>query len=425
MPIRVECTRCQDVTHFADNDAGLAVACLSCGQHLRVPQMPKERPVVTPVVVPDEPPPLFANYKHDPDGGAVAPPVRQAARRAKRPAAGRSKWRAYGILLAVLGVGAMAVTYEVQRRRSASAVAQPDPRRSAPAATQPVQVVVASVKQPAPSKPAPGVIEKAPAVKPALASFETRPQPASTGRPYTPVNAPVGFVGLERLEYTGRLLADSYNAAAGVYGGDNVRSNGRLLSNGEILLAGDGELRGFAHPGPGQTLKPSKKVSVTGSTSPLISKLQAPPVRLDPFAHDSANANLPDKFFKNGNLVVYGKHTVAIPAGVYYLNDLAIESSATLHCDGPVTLLVSGQVSLAGTIEPPDNRPANCRIRVTGDRPIAITQKHELFVDLYAPQSVVTVSGKGDVYGSIVARRLHVNGRGALHFDESLKGAGE
>ena len=86
MPIRVECTRCRDVTHFADNDAGLAVACLACGQHLRVPHLPKPQAAVRPIALPDEPPPLFANLKHDPD--VIAAPVQHAQaspRPAKRP----------------------------------------------------------------------------------------------------------------------------------------------------------------------------------------------------------------------------------------------------------------------------------------------------------------------------------------------------
>src|SRR5436190_17079216 len=94
MPIRVECPRCHDSAYFADNDAGLAVACLACGQHLRIPAVqPKPRPTPTPQPVaaaerplqlpptpkpaaPPPPPPSVASVTVRPEIAAAAPPRR-------------------------------------------------------------------------------------------------------------------------------------------------------------------------------------------------------------------------------------------------------------------------------------------------------------------------------------------------------------
>jgi hypothetical protein len=428
MPIRVECPRCQDVSHFADNDAGLAVACLACGQHMRVPKgAPKAAPPPPPAARGDE---LFASYTPpEPAPAAQTPPVAgpAGARRARvRPAGGRSAWRTFGLFVAVLICGGLATLYFDHRRKTAPQVASNETPTTQPTSQPASRPAAVAVAQPRPANTA----QTAAAIKPptpATKVIAAATPPAAAVIPvmlsqssYTPPAAPVGFVGLERIDLTGHLVVDSYDAAAGPYTPETVRAAARLLSNGPIQLAGDGELRAEIHPGEGSPFKAPKRITVTGATDPLPARLAAPPVRLDPFAHDSTNAALPPEFFKGGNLIVFGNRTVTLPAGVYYLNDLTVDAAATLRLQGPTTLLVSGRVNLVGNVETHANRPAHFRIRVTGDKPVTITHRNTLYLDLYAPQSPIDVSGKGDVFGSIVGRFLRVSGTRPLHFDESL-----
>jgi hypothetical protein len=425
MPIRVECSRCRDVTHFADNDAGLAVACVACGQHLRVPNLaakaaaPQYPGPLPPL--PDEPPPLFANVRHDADVSTASPPLpppaNVASRSTKRRPASGARWRTYGLIAGLVGAGVAAAVYQSRTPKTVSVVAQTQP------VTQPVAVALAPVA--AASQPAtPTAKVETPATKPVAPVVPPPPAVAARAepvRPYTPANAPVGFVGLERIEIRGeRMSVDSYHSGAGRYGGDNVRPNARLLSNGEIAVSGDGAMLASVRPGPGQTFRTPKRVTISGPAEPLAAKVSAPPVRLDPFAQDSNNAALPPKYFKNGNLVLIGDRVVAIPPGVYYLNDVVIEPLATLLCDGPVTLLISGQLTVLGNIETSHDLPANCRVRVTGSREVTIGRKTTLYLDLYAPNSTVNVDGKGEFYGSLVAKTLRVQGNRSLHFDEAL-----
>jgi hypothetical protein len=193
-----------------------------------------------------------------------------------------------------------------------------------------------------------------------------------------------------------------------------------LLSNGPITLAGKGEIRGGVRPGERTPFKPARHVEVTGPTACLAGPLAVPPLRLDPFAHDSANAALPADAYRKGNLSVAGGRTIVLPAGVYYLNDVTVDAGGTLRCAGPVTLLVSGRVNLVGKVETHESRPAHCRLRVTGSQPVTIAHHNTLFLDCYAPQSAVDVSGRGDLFGSIVGRTLRVAGDRPLHVDESL-----
>jgi hypothetical protein len=438
MPIRVECPRCHKVTYFADNDAGLAVACLACKTHLKVP-IPHAAPKpVSPMVHPDEPPPLFSNT---PKHLLVAPPSTKPAAvetprhhagkaRPVRPASPRSRWRLYGIfiLLGVIGIALAALNkylqdnsggtqaHDTQSTQPASKPISAATRPAAQIAKVPAPATTPIVVAPPPDKP--------PIVKPPIVASIT-PAPvapqATPAKIYTPAGAPVGLVGVDRIELGGKTQIDSYNAAVAPYTKESAQANAALLSNGVIQLNVEGQIRAAVHSGLATPIKPGKKLTIIGPTDPLTAPLLAPMVELDPLSHDSANASLPVEYVRNGNFNLDGKKSAKLPGGVYYVNDFVIVATATLHLEGPATFLVSGQVSLIGKIETHDQRPANCRIRLTSDKPVTITHTNNLYLDLYAPQSPIRIDGKGDLYGSIVGRTLTVNGSRNFHVDESLQ----
>jgi hypothetical protein len=428
MPICVECPRCQRQAVFADNDAGLAVACLGCGQHLRVPAAAPKPVAAVRHLSPDEPPPLFANTPahllaapaSQPEVHPTPPAPARKPSRPLRPAGPRPRWRTYGLLLALLGSSALLIGW--LRHRSGhpdlQSVSSTPPAASRPS-TQPVAKAIASKARATPTT--------APVVKPRdpiLASSSGGQRAVSVVLPplptYTPASAPVGFIGFERLEIDGRFHVDSYDASTETYAGENAHGAALLLSNGPIRLSDSGDVQGDVRSASGSVIKPSHHRRISGETTPLARRLYAAPVALSPYAHDSANASLPREFFKQGNLNLSGAHHLSLRPGVYYLNDVTIDSAATLHLQGPTTLLISGRLNVVGNIETPASRPAHCRIRVTGNKPVTITHKNTLFVDLYAPASNIDISGNGDVYGSVVGRTLHVTGDRPLHFDESL-----
>lgn len=430
MPIRVECPRCQRQAFFADNDAGLAVACLGCGQHLRVPaQPPKAAPVVK-TLSPDEPPPLFANTPahllvtpaQQSEAPATPPAPARKPSRPLRPAGPRPRWRTFGLLFALLGSSTLLIQWWRHRpaHSSAGTVVSVQPAASRPS-TQHSPVMVAS-KSPAAPATAPRVKPKDPVLASASAPQKTvAPQVVAAPLPtYTPAAAPVGFIGFERVEINGHFHVDSYDASTETYAPENAHGAALLLSNGPIQLSDSGDVQGDVRSANGSVVQKTHHRHVTGQTAPLHHRLRAAPIALDPYAHDSANEALPVKFFKNGNLVLGGNQHLSLPPGVYYLNDVTIDAPATLHLEGTTTLLVSGHLNVTGTIETPASRPANCHIRVTGQQPVSITHDNTLYLDLYAPASDIQISGNGDVYGSVVGKTLRVSGRRPLHFDESL-----
>lgn len=428
MPIRVECPGCHDVTHFADNDAGLAVACLACGRHLRVPKIvaPAVRTVAAPAPSEhDRPLSLPQQPIAQPPAPRDQPPTPTPARRPVQPARPKSRWRTY-MLLALILASSAAIALVVRDRGNKASAAHSQNSVAAPATLPSAHLANAPpASSPKPSPTTLATTQPIPTNHATIAIPTTHPAStlaANSIRPYTPTAAPVGFIGFDRLEITGHIEIDGYDAAIGLVGaGAAMHATAPLLSNGPIQLTGEGRISGSVRSACPTPVKASKHLQVTGPTAPpLAERIASPPVTLDPFAHDSANAALPREFLQNGSLNLWGAHQLALPAGVYYLNDLNIDTPATLRCHGPVTLLISGRLNINGAIDTHDNRPANCRIRLTSDKPVTIANKNTLFVDIYAPQSPIEISGKGHLHGSIVGKTLHITGTRPMHFDESL-----
>ena len=49
-----------------------------------------------------------------------------------------------------------------------------------------------------------------------------------------------------------------------------------------------------------------------------------------------------------------------------------------------------------------------------------LTGNTDLYADLYAPLSDVTVTGTADFYGQMVGKTLTLPGSGQIHYDETL-----
>ena len=438
MPILVVCSHCGRSARFADNDAGLAVSCLGCRKTLRV-QAPVKQPKPMPVI--EEPAPWVKPVARASAGQAVAAPA---------PGARPHRAGSNGQAAAPAGGKVVVVKPESRPPAAPTAVAKPTgapttedegPKLARLATTGMVLIAVfaagmiglkvysyltgpaespqAAATGPATSgpttAPAAGSTPNAAAVAPVpVAPVPVAPAPAA-------VPLPLGIVGLDAIELHGTVKVDAYDSATGEYDDAKAADTALVASNGPVRLFGEGAIKGSVRPGPDAPLKLSKKTKVTGSTASIERALVAEPVDVTALAAGATRAaELPDGVLSNGNLTLAGKRTVAIPAGVYDVRDLTIDTRATLRCDGPVTLLVRGRVTVMGAIEAHQNRPKNLVIQVAGTGPVVLATRADVYADVYAPQSSLDVSGRGDFFGRLTARTVKVSGRWGFHVDQSL-----
>jgi Flp pilus assembly protein TadG len=231
-----------------------------------------------------------------------------------------------------------------------------------------------------------------------------------------------GLVGLDYVKLWGNST-NSYWSGTGTTKGNW----GGIASNGDISLGGSSTVVGDARPGPGHGVSSPNKVS--GVSSPLPAPLSYPPA--DPSPYNQAyndNGRLPAGMLSGADFHAASSGTV--PGGTYFVHDFRVDGSAVLTFKDPTVVYVYGAVSVTGQVSTSGNLPRNLRVVTVRDPltnaapgAISLGSNAALYADIYAPLSPLTVSGSGDIYGSVVAKSVDMSGTSAVHFDVSLRNA--
>ena len=85
---------------------------------------------------------------------------------------------------------------------------------------------------------------------------------------------------------------------------------------------------------------------------------------------------------------------------------------------GYVSLYVTGNLDLSGTsIVGNANTPSKLRVFMVGGGTVNLGGKSSQYMELWAPNSKVTLNGTPGFYGSIIAGSLDIKGTVAIHYD--------
>ncbi len=128
----------------------------------------------------------------------------------------------------------------------------------------------------------------------------------------------------------------------------------------------------------------------------------------------------------NSNLTIYGNITLILTAlpGNHAIN-LTGGDGLTLAAGATLIIYTAGEVKIAGNGLLNNNpSPVTFQLWATGavgaGQGIDIKGNGALKGIVYAPNANATITGNGDVMGSIVANNITVAGNAAFHYDESL-----
>ncbi len=212
---------------------------------------------------------------------------------------------------------------------------------------------------------------------------------------------------------SGNGRTDSYNSLQGPYtspGGDN----GDVCSNGPITLQGQAGVNGNATPGPGESVSISGSAYVTGSTWPMASTIDPPPIDLGDIATNNDNGPIPY------NLNLAGFDQLTLTGGRYYFTSLKILGDAMITVTGETVIYITVSLEVSGNgILNQSQKPPNLSILVTSTNNTIIGGNGDFHGVVYAPDSKVQVGGNGDIYGAVVGKEIDVSG-GGIHYDEAL-----
>jgi Flp pilus assembly protein TadG len=230
-------------------------------------------------------------------------------------------------------------------------------------------------------------------------------------------------VGLDYVKMSGNSTS-SYWSTSGSSGKGKL---GNIASNGDITLSGSSYINGNARPGVGKQVYGAVG-RVSGSVKPLTAPLSFPDGDAGSYAWSNDNGNVTNasgaKLIGTGDFSVANGDNAVLPGGIYYFKNVNIHGSLTFT--GPATIYSYGGFNMSGNAYTNGNAPGNLSIVMCGASPGSVTigSSTALYASVYAPKSAITLSGTGDIYGSVLGRSIDMTGTSGIHYDMSLEANG-
>src|SRR5437762_2601834 len=219
-----------------------------------------------------------------------------------------------------------------------------------------------------------------------------------------------GLVGNASVSVGHSSQTDSYDPITG-----KSSAHGDVFTNGPLTLSGSAAIKGDA---TAASFSFSGSSRITGQQTLLAAPTS--------FMQIQVPAGLPDL----GAITLNQNHvTMTINGpGSFRVSALSMTGKSKLYIDnagGPVTLYVTGGVSVAGTakvyIADPD--PEHFAIYVAGTGPVDLENGTPgLYGVVYAPTSSVLIGGSAQFSGAFVGQDVSLDGSATVHYDQALRG---
>jgi cytoskeletal protein CcmA (bactofilin family) len=207
-----------------------------------------------------------------------------------------------------------------------------------------------------------------------------------------------GVVGLDSVDIGG--TADVLGAAASVF------SNGPISIYGSAVVDGD----------VSSATSVSVSATVTGAITDTADPISVPDYSADMAAAAASNDNASFSYISGNTLSVSGRPgSVSMPAGVYYLEDIRVNSRKALDPAGSVIIYLNGPATINGGASIGDLTIISLapdRIRINGN---STSSMH-----IFAPYAEVQVNGTADFEGTILGREVNVSGTGQIITTDSV-----
>ncbi len=251
------------------------------------------------------------------------------------------------------------------------------------------------------------------------------------------------FFGDDEIKVNGTCYTDSYDSNIGGYGGENVNSNGDILTNGTITgaitLDGGVTINGDAGTGPGGTITGVE--NVTGEVNYDID-IDLPEVTVP------SELTTLSYWGGDGLMTLTGIATQTLAAGDYKLRRIKLTASAVLTINGPARIYLtgysgmslfqtgSGEIICNGNVEfyvddevqadgngitNSSQIPANFTLWGTAScTDISLGGANAFYGAVYTPSAEIDLHGTNDSYGSFVGNSVTCGGGSGYHYDEAL-----
>ena len=257
--------------------------------------------------------------------------------------------------------------------------------------------------------------------------------------------------GDQGVRMNGNIHTDSYDSRLGPY---NTNSQNGPINHGQHgdvgtnstqgananetpavdLIGNSYQIEGKILVGPGvadptQVVDGENASHITGD--PMVVSASAtfpmPPVTV-PAALQSSCADL--SLSGNGASVSLPPTGGPLHNGTYCYHNVSLKGGATLTSSGPVTIYVTGTLTATGnsTTIGSSGAPKHMLFLMKPDSQALLQNDEEgslgghtrFYGGIYGPQADIDVFGNAEVFGSIVAHSVQVQGSAQVHYDEGL-----
>ncbi len=272
-----------------------------------------------------------------------------------------------------------------------------------------------------------------------------------------------GLFGAQRITIGTGAIVDGYDSMLGSYesqalvpygtklttgAGASIRCNGDIVVNGTTVVPLNpvpAAIYGNANPGPSNSVVAATGTLITGSTSPVSSAMQLPPIVVPnlpmrpPIDHNSSTPLLlptGDVHFASLRVRSRAKVTIRGPVNMV-VDQLLVDSLGELTFDtteGAVTLFVtqSAQLVSQSVLRSVTNDPTSVAFLIsakpggtfqegpTPPPPLVLQPSGSFYGVLYAPDCDVTIPTSLRLYGSAAAKNLVLAANGRASFDKAV-----
>jgi Tfp pilus assembly protein PilX len=254
------------------------------------------------------------------------------------------------------------------------------------------------------------------------------------------------------ITLSGSACTDSYDSAAGSYGGTaasctGANNNGAIqtdsTANGAITMSGSSTIHGNATVGVGGNVNTAMNLwgpgAVTGTkttetTATTYQTISAPTglscstslnfnntVTIGSAGTNTTVCYSSISISGGGVLQLLGNVTLVVTGNIAASGSSVIDGSA-----GIVTVYAGGSIAVSGNgIITNSNLPTNMSILETGTGTVDLSGSSAMYASVYAPNSNVTVSGTGGFFGGVTGNNVTASGSGGFHYDEALSRQGQ
>jgi len=249
------------------------------------------------------------------------------------------------------------------------------------------------------------------------------------------------------IALSGGTTTDSFDSSVSGYTEYNpltAGSNGHVRSsNGDISLSGDGtQVQGNATAGGSGTVSVSAGATVTGTTTNGAPPLAFPPVDTSPCGSPPAYSVSDgitggDYDPSTGELQASDGTTVILAPGTYCFRNVKLSGGGILQVNDAVKIYLdiknSGEKSdfaagSSGGVVNTTGKAENLQIfSLSSSQEIKLRGGTQVYMAVYAPNSTITFSGGGDIYGAMVGHTITDSNGTKVHYDvhlNSLAGSG-